>query len=202
MVISVDVATVNNGSLVDYLTSEVALEEPEIGSTDANISIVNSFTDDQPHLGMPAGSVDYEDEYDESDECNVISTASQWRRPATELERFRLGTSDVDRNEGEDGDDGDADEEEDTSQADDESMQNVEDWGHSRFHLGTSDVDRCECEDGDNVDADEAHWGHSTRECEDWTVYFRPVNYNNGEANATVSDVSEVKTVLQYMRKS
>jgi hypothetical protein len=38
-----------------------------------------------------------------------------------------LGPSDVDGNEGEDGDDADADEEEDVSQADDGSTQNVED---------------------------------------------------------------------------
>ena len=64
------------------------------------------------------------------------------------------------------GDDADADEEEEPSPADDGSTQNVEDWGHS------------------------------TRECEDWTVYFRPVKYDNGEANAMASDVSEAKTVL------
>jgi hypothetical protein len=29
------------------------------------------------------------------------------------------------------------------------------------------------------------------------TVYFRHVKYDNGEANATASDVSEAKTVLQ-----
>jgi hypothetical protein len=44
----------------------------------------------------------------------------------TELERLDLGTSDVNRYEGEDGDDGDADEEEEASQAEDGSMQNVE----------------------------------------------------------------------------
>jgi len=64
------------------------------------------------------------------------------------------------------GDDADADEEEEASLADNGSTQNVEDWGHS------------------------------TRECEDWTVYIRPVKYDNGEANATASDVSEAKTVL------
>jgi hypothetical protein len=41
------------------------------------------------------------------------------------------------------------------------------------------------------------HWGHSTRECEDWTVYFRDVKYDNGGANATASDVWEANTVLQ-----
>jgi hypothetical protein len=41
-----------------------------------------------------------------------------------------------------------------------------------------------------------ADWGYSTRECEDWTVYLRPVKYDNGEANATASDVWQAKTVL------
>jgi len=68
---------------------------------------------------------------------------------------------------GYEGEDGnDADEEEETSQTDDGSTQTVEDWGHS------------------------------TRECEDWTVYFRHVKYDIGKANATASDVSEAKTVL------
>jgi hypothetical protein len=35
------------------------------------------------------------------------------------------------------------------------------------------------------------------RECEDWTLYFRHVKYDNGEANATASDVSDAKTGLQ-----
>jgi len=41
--------------------------------------------------------------------------------------RIDLGSSDVNRYEGEDGDDANADEEEEASQADDGSMQNVED---------------------------------------------------------------------------
>jgi hypothetical protein len=45
------------------------------------------------------------------------------------------------------------------------------------------------------------NWGHSTRQCEDWTVYFRPVKYDTGEANAMASEVSEVKTLLQYVAK-
>ena len=80
--------------------------------------------------------------------------------------RFNLGTSYVDGYEGEDGDDADAHEDEETSETDDGSMQNVE------------------------------HRGYSTREGENWTVYFRPVQYNNGEANATASIMSKVKTVL------
>jgi len=46
MVISVEAARVDNAILLDYLTSEVALEEPEIGSTDQNIPIDNNCTDD------------------------------------------------------------------------------------------------------------------------------------------------------------
>jgi len=88
--------------------------------------------------------------------------------------RIDLGPSDVDGYEGEDGDDADADadDEEEASQVNDGSTQNVED-----------------------------SW-HSTRQCEDWTVYFRPVKYDNGEANAMASQVSEAKTVLQYVTKS
>jgi len=164
VVISVEAACVENAILLDYLTSEVALEEPEIGSTDPNIQIDNNCTDDELHVGMPGGSGDFEDE---GDECNAIPTASRRRRAATELERFDLGTSNVDGYEGKDGDDADADEEEEASQAHDGSTQNVEDWGHS------------------------------TRECEDWTVYFRHVKYDNSGANATASDVREAKTVLQ-----
>ena len=77
-----------------------------------------------------------------------------------------LGTLDVNGFDGDDGNVGDADEDEEGLQADDGSMQNVEDWVHS------------------------------TWECEDWTVYFRPVKYDNGKANAMARDVSEAKTVL------
>jgi len=90
------------------------------------------------------------------------------RKPMMDQRRMwktHLGTSDVDEHEGEDGNDADTDAEEESSQAHDGSMQNMEDWGHS------------------------------TRECEDWTVYFRHVKYVNGEANATASDVSAVKTI-------
>jgi len=124
VVISVEAVRVDNAFLVDYLTSEVALEEPEIGSTDPNIPTDNNCTDDELHFRMPVGSGDFEDEGDESD---AIATASRRQRAATELERFDLGTSDIDRYEGEDGDDTDADEEEEASQADDGSTQNVED---------------------------------------------------------------------------
>jgi hypothetical protein len=85
--------------------------------------------DDELHFGMPGGSGDYEDEGDDSDIHNANPTANRRRRPATELERFDLGTSDVDGYEGEDGDDvdADADEGEEASQVDDGLTHNVED---------------------------------------------------------------------------
>jgi len=108
VVISVDAARVDNTILLDHLASKVALEEPEIGSTDLNIPIDNNCTDDELHFGMPGGSGDYEDEGDESDDRDAIHTASRRRRPASELKRFALGTRDVDGYECEDGDDADA----------------------------------------------------------------------------------------------
>ena len=79
--------------------------------------------------------------------------------------RTDLGTSGVNRYEWKDCDNAGTDAEAEASQADDGSMQNVEDWGRS------------------------------TRGCEDWTVYFRHVKYGNGEANATASNISEAKTI-------
>jgi len=122
MVISVYAALVDNAILLDYLTSEVAIEEPQIGSSDPNIPINNNFTDDRLHFGMPGGSEDFEDEGDRSD---AISTASRRRWATTDLATCDQETSDVDGNEGEHGDD--PDEEEETLQADDRSTQNVED---------------------------------------------------------------------------
>jgi len=151
MVISVEAARVDNAILLQYLTSKVAFEEPEIRSTDPNILIDNNCADDELHFGMPGGSGHYKDGGDESDVRGAIHTASQWRRSVTELERFDLGTSDVDGYEGEDGDAAYEDEEEEALQADDWSTQNVEDWEHSRFDLGTIYVDGYECEDGDDA---------------------------------------------------
>jgi len=124
VVISVEAVHVANAILLDYLTSEVALEDPEIGSTDPNIPIDNNCTDDKLHFRMAGGSGDFEDA---GDEAYAIPTASRQRRAMTEDQMFDLGTTDVDGYEGEDGDDADADEEETVSQADDGSTQNVED---------------------------------------------------------------------------
>jgi hypothetical protein len=51
MVISVAAAQVKNTNLHDYYTSEVALEELEIGSTDPNILIDNNCRYNKMHLG-------------------------------------------------------------------------------------------------------------------------------------------------------
>jgi hypothetical protein len=45
MVISLEAVRVDNTILLDYLTSEVALENPEIGSIVPNIPIDNNFGD-------------------------------------------------------------------------------------------------------------------------------------------------------------
>jgi len=125
--ISVEAAHVDNAILLDCVTSEVLLEEPEIGSTDPNFPIDDNCTDDVQHFGMPGGSRDYKHEGDESDKRDAIPTASRRRRPVTELEMFDLGTGDVGGYEGNDGDDGDADVDEEASLVDDGSTQNVED---------------------------------------------------------------------------
>ena len=105
----------------------MALEEPEIRITDPIIPIDNNCTDHELHSRMSGGSGDYQEEGDESYKRDVIPTASWHRWAAIELKRFDLGTSDVDRYEGKDGDDADADEEEEASQADDRSTQGMED---------------------------------------------------------------------------
>jgi len=126
VVISVKAARVDNFILLDYLTSKVALEEPEIGITDPNIPIDNDCMDDKLYFRIAGGIGDYKDKGCESDQRDTIPTTS-WRQPAaTELERFDLGTSDVDWYEGADGDHADVDEEEEASQADDGSMQNMD----------------------------------------------------------------------------
>jgi hypothetical protein len=124
VVISVEAAHVDNAMLLDYLTSEVALEESDIGRTDPNIPLDNNCTDDKLHFTLPGGSRQFEVEGDKIDKHEAIPTASRQQRGATELEWYELGTSAVDGYEGEDGDDVDVDEEEEASQADDESTQN------------------------------------------------------------------------------
>jgi hypothetical protein len=77
VLISVEAARVDNAFVLDYLTSEVALQKPQIGSTDPNIPIDNNCTYDALHFGMLGGSGDYEDEGDESDKRDAIPTTIQ-----------------------------------------------------------------------------------------------------------------------------
>jgi len=49
-------ARIDNAILLDYLTLEMVLEEPEIGSTNPNIPIDNNCMDDRLQLGMPASA--------------------------------------------------------------------------------------------------------------------------------------------------
>jgi len=77
VVISVEAAGVDNAMFIDYLASEVALEDPEIGSTDANIPIDNNCTADKLQFGMPGDSGNYKDKGDESDVHNTIPTANR-----------------------------------------------------------------------------------------------------------------------------
>jgi hypothetical protein len=77
LAISVEAARVHNAILLDYLASEVALEEPEIGLTDPNIPIDTNCTDDELHFEMPGGSGDNEDEGDETDNRDAIPHAGR-----------------------------------------------------------------------------------------------------------------------------
>jgi hypothetical protein len=124
VVLSVEASFVDNAILLDYSTSKVAFEEPEIGSTDPSIPIHNNCMHDELHIGMPGDRGYSKDERHTRDERNAIPTTSRRRWAATELERFDLGTHDVNGYDGEVVDD--VDEEEDASQADDGSMQIVE----------------------------------------------------------------------------
>jgi len=138
------------------------------------------YTGDKWCFGIPGGSVECEDEIDESDKLDAIPTASQWRRAVTELVRFYMGTSDVNRYESQDGYNPDVEEEELALQVDNGSTRNVQNWGHGKFALGTSNIDQYEGVVGNDRDADEEDeasqaddgstqnmedWGCSTREC-------------------------------------
>jgi len=122
-------ARVDNAILHDYLTSDVVLGEPEIRSTDPLILIEANCTNDELDFGMQGSSGDYEEEGDQRDERDVNRDASRQRWPAIEHEGFDFRTSDVSGYVGKDGNDAneDADQEEEASQADDESTHNVED---------------------------------------------------------------------------
>jgi len=126
MVISVEAVLVDIAILQDNWISEVVVEKPEIISTDPHILIDNNCKEDKLHSGMPGGCRDYEDEGDKRYERDPIPTASLQGWAATELERFDQGSSDVNGYAGKDGNNEDAEEEQEASQANDGSTQNVE----------------------------------------------------------------------------
>jgi hypothetical protein len=109
MVISTEAAHVDNAIVHDSLTSQVALEEPEIGSTDPNILIDNNCLHDELHFGLPGGCEDYNNSGDEIVKSDAFSTASRRQQTATELERFGLGTGEVDGYNVNNGNNADAD---------------------------------------------------------------------------------------------
>jgi hypothetical protein len=77
VIISMEVARGDNATLLDYLTSTVALAEPEIGRTYPNIPIGNSCKDWKLHFGIPGGSGEYESEGAKRDIRDAIPTASR-----------------------------------------------------------------------------------------------------------------------------
>ena len=86
IVISLEAANIHNAILLDYLTAQVVIEEPEIGGTDPNIPTDNNCMYDELHVGIPVGSGDYDDECDQINDRDAIRTASRQQWPMTELE--------------------------------------------------------------------------------------------------------------------
>ena len=76
--ISMEAACVDNAILLDYLTSKVALEEPEIGRADPTIPIDNISTNDELHFGMGVGSGYYADQVDKSDDADADEDEEEW----------------------------------------------------------------------------------------------------------------------------
>jgi hypothetical protein len=130
-VIRTEAGCVDNTIHLHDLTSEVALEEPEIGSTDPDILIDNNWTYGKLHFGMERGCEEYNNEGYKIVKSDAIPTTSWWWMAATEHKRFNLGTGDQDWYEGDNGDNADGNQEEDASQADDGLMQTSQDWGYS-----------------------------------------------------------------------
>ena len=113
--------------LVDNLTSEVPLEEPEMVSSGPNTPIDINCANDELHVGIPRRCKDYDDDGDEIDDCDAIPTGSRQRGAGTDLVRFALGTSEVDGYVADDSDDADADDEKEALLADDRTTQTLED---------------------------------------------------------------------------
>jgi hypothetical protein len=124
-VISMDAARVDNAILLDNLTTEVGHEEPEIRCTVPYSQMDTNCTHDRLHFGMPGSCNDYDDEGNVIDESNAIPTASWPQWAAMKLNRFDLGTSDVNGYDGHDRNDVDADEVGEATQLNNGSMQTL-----------------------------------------------------------------------------
>jgi hypothetical protein len=115
-------AHIDNVILLEYITSKVALEEPEIGSTAPKIQTDNNYMDGKQRFGMPGDCEDYESEGDKIDESDAMPINRERQLAANELVRVEPETSDFEGYDGDDGDRRDADQEEEVSQADDCAM--------------------------------------------------------------------------------
>jgi hypothetical protein len=127
VVITMEPARFINTLLLDYVTSKVGFVETEIKITDPHILVLNKCMDDKLHVLMARGSGDYENENNESDKYNAIPTAIRRSRAATDLKTLDLGTSNVHRYMGTDGDNVHLNKEEQESQANDGSTENLDD---------------------------------------------------------------------------
>jgi hypothetical protein len=130
-VISMHAAHIDNVILLEYITSKVALEEPEIGSTAPKIQTDNNYMDGKQRFGMPGDHEDYESEGDKIDESDAMPINGERQLAANDLVRVEPETSDFEGYDGDDGDRRDADQKEEVSQADDCAMQNLEDRRYS-----------------------------------------------------------------------
>jgi hypothetical protein len=74
---SLDAARADNDNLLDYLTSDVALEEPVIRSTAPNIRNLCNCLNDELHIGMPGGSAESSAAGDKCDDHAAIPTTSR-----------------------------------------------------------------------------------------------------------------------------
>jgi hypothetical protein len=89
-VISTDVALVDNAILHHSLTTEVAVEYREIGSTNPINPTVHNCTENEVHFGMPALGKDSGDNSDKIKESDIIRTTSRQPWAFTDLESCLL----------------------------------------------------------------------------------------------------------------
>jgi len=90
--INVFAARVDYAILFDYLTSGIAIAEPDIRNTDSDIPIYNNSRDEELLFGMAGDSGNYEDEGDKSNQPDAIPTGSRRQRAWSELQQFVVGT--------------------------------------------------------------------------------------------------------------